>query len=322
MFNILKEKIKSFIGHVEEKEKAKEELKPQLTAATKIMSTVTGKATLTENDLSDVLYELQLDLLSSDVAMQTAEDITSDIRKRLVGAQIEKDNIASVVKGGIHDTIEEILSASGEIDLLEKIKSSPKPYKIIFLGVNGTGKTTTIAKVARHLMDNGLTVVLAAGDTFRAGAIEQLQKHAASLGLKLVTHQKNADSAAVIYDAVEHAKARNIDVVLADTAGRMQTNINLMDELKKIVRVNKPDLKVFVGDALTGNDAVEQARKFNQEIGVDAAILTKIDADAKGGSALSIAHEIKKPIIFIGVGQKYEDLKKFDKNWFINNILS
>jgi len=321
MFNILKDKIKSFIGKVSEAEKAKEDFTPQLSAATKIKSAVTGKVVLTEGDIGDMLHELQMDLLQSDVAMETAEYITADIKKKLVGTQTEKDRLSEVVKQKIHEVIEDTVMPAGRMDVLGRIRESQKPFKIVFLGVNGTGKTTTIAKTAKYLTKSGFSVVLAAGDTFRAGAIEQLQKHAANIGLKVITHQKNADSAAVIFDAVEHAKARNIDVVLADTAGRMQTNVNLMDELKKIVRVNKPDLKIFVGDSLTGNDAVEQARKFNQEIGIDAVILTKIDADAKGGSALSIAHEIRKPIIFVGMGQGYEDLKEFDKDWFIKNIL-
>jgi len=319
MFNALKDRIKSFIGKVEERE-SKEEFKPQLTVATKIRSAVTGKVVLSSEDLDDVLLELNMDLLQSDVAMQTADYITSEIRMRLKGVQVEKSDVSSAVKDAIHGVIKDTLNA-GELNLLKRIKESPKPFKIIFLGVNGTGKTTTIARMARYLMNNGQTVVLAAGDTFRAGAIEQLQKHASNIGVKVITHQKNADSAAVIFDAVEHAKAKNIDVILADTAGRMQTNINLMDELKKICRVNKPDLKIFVGDALTGNDAVEQARKFNKEIGLDGVILTKIDADVKGGSALSIAHEIKKPIIFIGVGQGYDDLKEFDIEWFVKSIL-
>ncbi|MCX6695798.1 MAG: signal recognition particle-docking protein FtsY [Candidatus Altiarchaeota archaeon] len=320
MFNILKEKIKSFIGRVGEAEESKE-LKPELSAATKIRSAVTGKVKLTQADLESLLYELHLDLLQSDVAMQTADDIVAEIKKSLVGSEVEKDKVQEFVKGMIHKALEDTVAPGEGLDIVERIRNSQKPFKIVFLGVNGTGKTTTMAKVARYLMDNNITVVLAAGDTFRAGAIEQLQKHAGNVGLKVITHQKSADSAAVIYDAVEHAKAKNIDVVLADTAGRMQTNVNLMDELKKIVRVNKPDLRVFVGDALTGNDAVEQARKFNQEVGIDAVILTKIDADAKGGSALSIAHEIKKPIIFVGVGQGYADLKPFDKKWFVDSII-
>jgi fused signal recognition particle receptor len=164
-------------------------------------------------------------------------------------------------------------------------------------------------------------VVFAAGDTFRAGAIEQLQEHAKRLGVKVVSHQKGADSAAVIFDAVEHAKARGVDVVLADTAGRMQSKANLMDELKKIVRVNKPDMMLFIGDALAGNDAVEQAATFNEAVGFDAAILAKMDADVKGGSALSIVHATKKPIIYVGVGQGYDDLRRFDKEWFIGNLL-
>ncbi|MCK4491255.1 MAG: signal recognition particle-docking protein FtsY, partial [Candidatus Altiarchaeales archaeon] len=208
-----------------------------------------------------------------------------------------------------------------DIDFLEFISECEKPCKLIFVGVNGTGKTTTIAKVARYLMRNNLSVVLAAGDTFRAGAIEQISRHAQNLGVNTIKHQKGADAAAVIYDAIEHARSKGIDVVLADTAGRMQTNINLMDELRKITRVNKPHLSIFVGDALTGNDAVDQAKKFNDAIGVDAIILTKMDADAKGGSALSIVNETRRPIIFMGTGQNLEDLEEFDREWFVAEII-
>ena len=190
----------------------------------------------------------------------------------------------------------------------------------MFVGVNGTGKTTAIARIVHRLKGMNKSSVIAASDTFRAGAIEQLEKHAARLGVKLIKHKAGSDPAAIAYDAVEHAKARKKDVVLIDTAGRMQTNINLMDEMKKIKRVAKPDMIIFVGDSLAGNDAIDQAIKFNEAVEIDAAILTKIDADAKGGAALSIAHAVGKPILFVGIGQDYEDLVPFDPEWMVERL--
>jgi fused signal recognition particle receptor len=191
---------------------------------------------------------------------------------------------------------------------------------VSFIGVNGTGKTTTIAKLAERLKEQQYNVVIAAGDTFRAGAIEQLEKHADRLGVKMIKHQQGADPAAVIYDAVQYAKNNKKDVVLADTAGRLHTNTNLMEQLKKISRVVKPDLVIFVDEAIAGNDAVERARLFNDAVPVSGTILTKADADAKGGAAISIAHITGKPILFLGVGQEYKDLKKFETQWFLDRL--
>ena len=195
-----------------------------------------------------------------------------------------------------------------------------KPFVIVFVGFNGSGKTTTIAKLAHWLKKNGLSVVIAASDTFRAGAIEQLEEHAKRVGVRVIKHDYGADPAAVAYDAIQHAKARGIDVVLVDTAGRNELNRNLMDEMRKIVRVTKPDLVIFVGDALAGNAVVEQARQFNDAVRIDGVILTKLDADARGGAALSISHAIGAPILFVGVGQGYDDLKPFDEKWFVDRI--
>src|SRR5438132_1179389 len=191
----------------------------------------------------------------------------------------------------------------------------------MFFGDNGTGKTTTIAKLAYHIQKKGLTCVVAAADTFRAGAIEQLEKHAEAIGFKLIKHKAGADPAAVAFDAVEHARARGRDVVLIDTAGRMQTNQNLMDQMKKIKRVAKPNLTLYIGDALAGNDAIEQAKQFHEAVGIDGIILTKIDADAKGGAALSMAKTIGKPIVFVNLGQTYEDIRPFDTKWMVDRLL-
>lgn len=349
MFNSLKDRLKKFVGQTgqlaekevkeiselstevtgqrielpeELKNLASSEKNVKLSASTQIKSIFSKNIKLSEKDLEGVLSELQMDLLENDVAYETSQAIVDELRQKLLEREIEKDKIDYYVRACLMMTLLDILTPDHEVDLMEKIRSSPKPYKIVFFGVNGTGKTTTIAKVGKYLTDNGFSVVLAAGDTFRAGAIEQIEKHAENINLRVIKHQKAGDSAAVIYDAVDHAKARGIDVVLADTAGRMQTNINLMDEMKKIVRVNKPDLKIFIGDSLTGNDALEQAEKFNCEIGIDAVILTKMDADSKGGSALSISHVTKRPILFIGMGQTYDDLKRFDRKWFVSQIVS
>ena len=224
-----------------------------------------------------------------------------------------------IVDLSIKDPARNVLKLN-EFDCDAWFKGQERPTSIMFVGINGTGKTTAIAKIANRLMKDGYTVVLAAGDTFRAGAIEQLSIHADKLGCKIVKHSQDADPAAVAFDAIEHAKAKKKDAVLIDTAGRMQTNNNLVDEMKKIVRVSKPSLKIFVGDSLAGNDAVEQAKAFDQAIGVDAIILTKIDADSKGGAALSIAHTIGKPIAFVCNGQEYDDIVKFNTEWMISRL--
>jgi fused signal recognition particle receptor len=318
MFESLKKRFESFIGRVDDSVKGKE---VELSVATKVRGLISGSVKLSEGEVDDILWDLQIELMQSDVASKTVEYIAGELRKRLTEKDIDRNQVNVFVKNAIRQVLLETLTPESDLNLVEFIKNRPKPVKLMFFGVNGTGKTTTIAKVASLLLKNGVTCVIAAGDTFRAGAIEQAEKHAGAVGVRVIKHLKGGDSAAVIFDAVEHAKAKGIDVVLADTAGRMQTNVNLMDEMKKIVRVNKPDLKIFIGDALTGNDAVEQARTFNNQIGIDAVILTKMDADAKGGSAISIAHETKKPIIYVGVGQKYEDLKPFDRQWFVDSIV-
>jgi len=271
---------------------------------------------LGERELENILWDFQISLMEADVALEIAEDIVDDLRESFM-----KNKSRDVVKERFKEKLEEILNkAKPERGLLELISEGDKPYVILFLGVNGTGKTTTIAKVAHYLSREGLDVVIAAGDTFRAGAIEQIEEHARRLGVKLVKHDVGADSAAVAYDAIKHAEARGKDIVLIDTAGRMQTNRNLMDELRKIARVSKPDMKVFVGDALSGNDVVDQATTFDREIGVDSIILAKMDA-AKGGCAISLAYVLEKPILFLGTGQKYEDLMEFDPQLLIDLII-
>jgi fused signal recognition particle receptor len=279
--------------------------------------------TISEKDLDDLLWELEMSLLESDVALEVAEKIIISVKDDLVGKKIKRSSdVADYTRNALKNAVSGILEVeSKSIDtLLEEKKAKSEPLIIMFVGINGTGKTTTIAKISTYFINKGYTPVIAASDTFRAGAIEQISHHAETIGVKIIKHKKGADPAAVAYDAVSHASAQGKEVVLVDTAGRMQTNINLMDEMAKIKRVVSPDLIVFVGDSLTGNDAVEQARKFNESVGLDGIILTKADADAKGGAALSIGYVISKPILFLGIGQGYEDLMEFKPEWMVEQI--
>jgi len=275
---------------------------------------------LKESVLDDLLHELELNLMGADVALSVAEALSKKVRKELAGKRVDKSfKIDEAVRLALKVAVKNLLSEN-KFSLSDRMKAKPPPFVIMFVGINGGGKTTAIAKLANRLQKHGFTCVLAAGDTFRAGAIEQLTLHSEKLGCRIIKHQEGSDPAAVAYDAIEHAKARKKDVVLIDTAGRMQTNTNLMDEMKKIRRVAKPDLVFFVGDALAGSDAVEQARRFNDAVGIDAVILTKIDADAKGGAALSITNTIGKPIAYVSIGQEYDEFKKFDADWMVARI--
>jgi len=309
MFERLKQKFREFTKSIEKKV---QEVKTVVTE---------GEVILDSKDLEEPLEELEFALLESDVALPVAESIIEAVRNELIGRRKKLLKSTEVV---VRDALREALLKTlfpYEFDFDEFVERCERPVRIVFVGVNGTGKTTTIAKVAKRLLDNGYSVVLACADTFRAGAAEQLETHARNLGVKLIKHQYGADPAAVVYDAVEYARAHRRDVVLADTAGRMHTNINLMEQLRKICRVNSPHLKIFVDEAVAGNDAVERATRFNDAIGIDATILTKLDADPKGGAAISIAYVTGKPIIFVGTGQGYDDLQKFDAAWLIERIL-
>ncbi len=309
MFKGLKEKFQIF------KKKVKEDV------GESVFTEGLGKK-INEKRLEELLDEFELSLLEADVAYDVAESIRSSLKKNLenkklkVGVDID-DAIDSVLK----ETLKNILNVP-TIDLVELIKKFEKPYVIMFLGINGSGKTTTIAKIAKLLQDNGFSVVIAASDTFRAGAIEQLEYHARAVGSTFIKHQPGSDPASVAYDAIAHAKSKGKHVVLIDTAGRMQTNKNLMEEMKKIKRVAKPHLTIFVGDSLYGNDIINQAKTFDSEVGFDAIILCKIDADAKGGSAISLAYELKKPIIYLTTGQGYDDIVKFSPDYIIEKIFS
>jgi fused signal recognition particle receptor len=280
---------------------------------------------LSEKDLDDNLFDLQLALLESDVAQEVIDDLSARLKNELLGLKLERGQIEEdIIRSKLHNAIGEMLARGGKIDLIEKIKAKKEtkrgPFVIVFLGINGTGKTTTVAKISNLLRKNGISVVLAAGDTHRAGAIEQLSQHAENLSLKIITQRYGSDPSAVARDAVDYGRKHYVDAILIDTAGRMQTAKNLMDEISKIVRVSKPDLKLFIGDSLAGNDTINQAREFFHYTNFDGAILTKIDADSKGGAALSIAYITSKPIVYIGVGQRYDDIIPFDPNKFLESI--
>jgi fused signal recognition particle receptor len=289
-----------------------------------LLSKVTTTELKTEK-LRPILEDFKLDLIGNDVAISVADHICEEMEKRLDGVQVKRlEDRKEIVRKNLREVLLEILTTNQEIDLwdmVDKKKKVNEPYVILFVGINGTGKTTTIAKVAKLLMKNGYSVVLACSDTYRAGSIEQLEEHAKRLGIRMIKHKYGADAAAVAYDAVNHAKAHGVNAVLIDTAGRIQTNRNLMNELEKIKRVITPDLTILTVDSLTGNDAVMQAEEFHKRVGIDGTVLTKVDADVKGGSALSVTYVTGKPIIFIGTGQKYEDLKEFKPEQFTEMIV-
>ena len=281
--------------------------------------------TISEKHVEDILWELEMELLQGDVAMEVATEVVDNVKNDLVGKKIKRSNdITEYTYIALRNAVAEIIDIPGKsmTEMIEEKKAQGEPLVVMFVGINGTGKTTTIGKLANYYLKKGYTPVIAASDTFRAGAIEQVTYHADNVGVKIIKHKKGSDPAAVAFDAVEHAKAQGKELVLIDTAGRMQTNVNLMDEMKKIKRVAKPDLVIFVGDALTGNDATEQAVKFNDAIDIDGVILTKADADSKGGASLSIGYVIQKPIMFLGVGQGYDDIKEYDAEWMLDQLFS
>ncbi|MBW2989529.1 signal recognition particle-docking protein FtsY [Candidatus Woesearchaeota archaeon] len=265
---------------------------------------------ISKEQFEKIFWDLEVILLENNVAMEAIEKIKDDMGREITEKQIPRGKIEKTITQTLTGSLRQLLSVDS-FSLLEKAKEK-KPFVICFVGINGSGKTTTIAKVANMLISKGNSVVLAAADTFRAASIEQLQLHADNLKVKLIKHDYGSDPAAVAFDAVKYAASKGSDIVLIDTAGRIHSNINLTDEMKKIIRVAKPDLKIFVGESITGNDCVEQAKKFNEAIGIDGIILSKADIDEKGGAAISISYVTKKPIIYIGTGQEYSDLKEFD----------
>lgn len=277
---------------------------------------------ITEKDLEPLLEELEYDLIEADCSYDVAQMIIEEIKNNLVGQRLKRRQIEKRIKESIENAIKKILENVEKINLVKLVKNKKeKPFKIIFLGFNGTGKTTTMAKIANLLKTHGIKVVFAAGDTFRAASIEQLEEHARNLNVPIIKHNYGADPAAVIFDAIKYAEKHGIDVVLADTAGRVHTDENLMKELEKIVRVNKPDLKILVLDSLTGSDVINQFEYFDKAAKVDAVVFTKLDVNEKGGNILSVIYQFKKPVLFFGTGQGYEDLIEYDPDTILKNLM-
>jgi len=295
---VIEEKKKSFFESIKEK--------------------VTTKK-IDEKQFNEFFWDIELGLMENNVATEVIDKIKEDLKKNLVDQPLKRGDIEETIKDSLKKSLDEVLSFE-TIDLIKKIKESEKPFVIIFFGINGAGKTTTIAKVANLILKNKLKCLLVAADTFRAAAIQQLEEHGKKLGVKVVRQDYGSDPAAVAFDGVKSAKAKGIDVVLIDTAGRQHSNENLMEEMKKIVRVIKPDMKLFIGESITGNDCIEQVKKFNEIVKIDGIILSKADIDEKDGTALSVSYVSGKPILYFGVGQKYEDLKAFDKDYVLKNL--
>ncbi len=335
MFNLLKKKFKQIFSktkkelekQTKEKEKEiREEIKEKPEKKQRLLTKLKKLATTTklrEENFDKFFSDLEIILIENNVALEAIAFLKQKLKKDIIGKEIKRKNIEDEIKKSLQEAINELLIEP--FDLVSKIKEKvkeEKPYTIVFFGINGGGKTTTIAKLCWLLKKQGLSCVLAASDTFRAAGIEQLEKHGSKLGVKIIKHKYGADPAAVAYDAIAHAKAQGIDCVLIDTAGRIHVKADLMREMEKIVRVAKPDLKIFVGEAIVGNDVIDQAKAFQKAIGIDAIILSKADIDEKGGAMISVSYITNKPIIFLGIGQEYNKLKKFDKKELIKSILS
>jgi len=284
-----------------------------------------AKTELKGKDLDSVLDEFQLSLIENDVAVSAADFISSELKEKLKDVQFARfTDPRTRVKVILQEVLLSLLQRAGQLDifaLIDKKKGIGEPAVLVFIGINGTGKTTSIAKLAHVLQKKGRTVILAASDTYRSGSIEQLEEHARRIGVRVIKHQYGADPAAVAFDAVNYAKAHRINAVLIDTAGRMQNNKNLLEEMRKIVRVTSPDLTILVVDALTGNDAVEQGKVFSEAVKIDGIILAKLDADVKGGSAISLSYIMGKPVAMVGTGQKYDDLEPFQAESIVKNLI-
>ncbi len=298
----------------------KKPLSPKVGLLKKVSGVFSGKIEIGEEETRDLFEELEISLLESDVSFDTAQFLVDDLRKRLIGKKVARNAVTESVSEEVRNALIDVVSLPS-FDFFEKTEEK-KPFTVLFFGPNGGGKTTTIAKLAYHLSKRNKKSVIAASDTFRAAAIHQAQEHGEKLGVRVIKHDYGADPAAVAFDAIAHAKAQGVDVVLVDTAGRQETNTNLVREMAKINRVIDPDLKLFVGEATSGHALVEQAKKLGEAVGgIDGVILTKLDCDAKGGNTFSIAHELKSPILFFGTGQDYEDLKPFNAEWLVNTIV-
>jgi len=319
MFNFLKKKFGKAVDKFEKEteKKIEEPVKLEKVEKKKWFEKIVSK-TLSERDFEKLFEELEIVLLENNLAFDVVEKLKEDLKSKLVDKSIRKKELSTIIRTTLKKSLEDLFKI-GEFDLIKEVKKK-KPYVICFVGINGQGKTTSMAKVANLLQKNKLKCVFAAADTFRAASIEQLEVHGKKLKINVVKHKYGADPAAVAFDAIAHAKAKNLDVVLIDTAGRMHTEKNLMKELEKIINVAKPNMKIFVGESIAGNDCIEQAQKFNDAIDIDGIILTKADVDNKGGAPISVTYVTGKPILYLGIGQNYQDLLKFDSNNIIKEL--
>ncbi len=308
---------------VHEGEKIQEKTEESVPEKKGIFSRITEKIVTTHissQEFDSLFEELEMALLENNVAVSVIDKIKNDLKKDLVDKPIKRRKVLDTLKTSLHDSIAQVLSV-GKIDLLQRIKETKeRPFVIAFIGVNGSGKTTSIAKIAHLLKQNKLSCLMAAGDTWRAASIQQLEEHGKNLGIKVIKQGYGSDPAAVAFDGIKSAQANKIDVVLIDTAGRQQSNKNLMEEMKKIIRVAKPHLKIFIAESIVGNDAVTQGKEFNDAVGIDGIILTKSDIDEKGGAALSITSVTGKPILFLGTGQDYGDITVFNPETFLKSV--
>ncbi len=316
--------------HDETRTRAAETQKPQapgpkVTATTKIKGFIFGKARISEKDADPFIEDLRIGMLQSDVNYEVAERMAQSIRDGLVGKEVSSRGIEAEIRNAIRDAIMSVLTKGSPIDIVERARQKSAagglPFKIMFIGPNGAGKTTTMAKIANLLLSNGISCVMSASDTFRAAAIEQTAYHASKLGINVIKGAYGADPASVAFDAIAHAKAHGIMAVLIDSAGRQETNKSLIEELKKMVRVAVPDLKIFVGESISGNALLEQVKAINEAVGLDGIILTKLDVDSKGGNTLSILGYTTIPVLFFGTGEKYTDLMRYDPKFIVDNIL-
>jgi len=304
-----------------EKELKQKEFSVAPSFMTKLKSVVMPEVTIKDGDVSSVLEDFEMQLLTADVALQVAEEIAKEVRSKLVGSSVKSSQLEKHVKKAISNSILEV-TKQDHFDLFQLMAAKEKPLRVLFIGPNGAGKTTAIAKFAHMLNKNSKTCVIAAADTFRAAAIEQTSEHAKRLNVPVIKHDYGSDPAAVAFDAVKYAKAKGIDVVLIDSAGRQETNRNLIEQLKKIERVAQPDLKIFVGEGISGNALLSQVSEFHKAIGLDGVILTKMDVDAKGGTVISIKRATGVPILYLGVGQGYDDLVAFDSSYIAKRIMA
>jgi len=316
------EKIPKQIKEIEETEEKLEEAEEELSGEkqgffSKIIKKLTT-AKLDKDTFEDLFSEFEITLLENNVALEVVDKIRDSLAENLVGKHLKEAEAEKQVFESLKSSILEVLIEPS--DLIKQIKKHKGLYTIIFFGINGSGKTTSIAKLAHLLQKNNISCVLAAADTFRAASIEQLQKHGDKLKVKVIKHDYGSDPAAVAFDAQKYAEKNKIQVVLIDTAGRMYTKSDLLREMEKIIRVSQPDLKIFVGESITGNDATEQAKTFNEAVGIDGIVLSKADIDEKAGTILSVSYVTKKPIYYLGIGQNYPDLKPFTKNEVLKNL--